>query len=72
MLGGVPDTADPSPIISERLAALAAEYGPKLASLDSAIAAAEAGTKRSLPAEKRDYRKMQREVRKLRGPGAVW
>jgi hypothetical protein len=76
MLGGVPDTADPGPIISERLAALAAESAPKLASLDAAIAGAEAGTKRSLRAErravKREFRKEQREVRKLRGPGAAW
>jgi len=46
MLVGVPGTVDPDPIIEQRLAALAAEYEPKLATLDDAIATADGDTKR--------------------------
>jgi hypothetical protein len=76
MLVGVPGTVDPDPIIEQRLAALAAEYEPKLAALDDAIAMADGDTKRSLRADHRRlasaYREARRDVQRLRGPGAAW
>jgi hypothetical protein len=76
MLMGVPGTVDPDLIIEQRLAALAAEYEPKLAVLTDAIATADGDTKRSLRADHRRltsaYRKARRDVQRLRGPEAAW
>src|SRR5947208_2963667 len=47
----VPETADPSPVIGERLAALAAEYEPRIEQLKIAIKRARSDETRELKAE---------------------
>jgi hypothetical protein len=72
----VPEVADPSPIIEEKLRALAAEHDPKIAELDAAVAAADRKAARPLRADrrraKRSYRKARRAVEKLRSHRAAW
>jgi len=72
----VPEIVDPSPIIQEKLHALAAEHEPRIAQLDKAIAATNRKAARPLRAErrraKRSYRKARRAVDKLRGHRAAW
>jgi hypothetical protein len=72
----VPEAVDPTPVIEEKLSALAAEYEPKLDELEHAVAEADAATRRSAKADlramKRKYAAARREVEKLRGPIARW
>jgi hypothetical protein len=72
----VPEVVDPSPIIQEKLRALAAEHEPKIAELDAAVAAADRKAARLLRADrrraKRSYRKARRVVEKLRTHRAAW
>jgi hypothetical protein len=72
----VPDIVDPSPVIEEKLRALAVEYEPKLDALERAVDDADAEMKRSAKADlramKRQYAAARREVAKLRGPIASW
>jgi hypothetical protein len=64
----VPDVVDPTPVIEEKLRALAAEYGPKLKALERAVEDANAEPKRTAKAElramKRQYATARREVEK--------
>ncbi len=72
----MPDIVDPTPAIEEKLRALAAEYEPKLESLEHAVTESGGAGKRSakakLRAMKREYAHARREVEKLRGPLANW
>jgi len=72
----VPEVVDPSPIIEEKLRALAAEHEPKIAKLDAAIAAADRKAARRLRVDrrsaKRSYRKARHAVEKLRSHRAAW
>jgi hypothetical protein len=75
MLIVVSEIVDPTPIIEEKLNALAAEYEPTLKKLDDAIVQAHQGDrlrlKRERRREMRAYRSARRKVQRLRSR-AVW
>jgi hypothetical protein len=68
----VPDAVDPTPVIDERLKALAAEHEPRIAAFKRAVAEREAGAKRELRRAQRTYKKARREVERMRHSGVAW
>jgi hypothetical protein len=74
--GCVPDAVDPSPIVDEKLAAVAAEHEPRIAEIERAVAEAGPDDARRMKTElrraRRAYAAARREVEKLRGPGIAW
>jgi hypothetical protein len=72
----VPEAVDPSPLIAEKLKALAAEYEPQIEALERAVIDAGRSVRRSLKkdlrATKHAYRSARRESQKLRGPSVAW
>lgn len=72
----MPEAVDPSPLIEEKLADLAAEHEPRIEALVQAVAEAGSdgvrGVKAELRRARRAYRFARREVEKLRGPGVAW
>jgi hypothetical protein len=74
--GVVSEIVDPTPIINERLKALAAEHEPSLSELDVAIAEANRGDRRRLKRGRRRkwrfYRLAQRKVQALTHSRAAW
>lgn len=60
----MPEIVDPTPIIEERLKALAAEHEPHLEELDAAIAKANRSDGRRLKRERRRKRRAYRSARR--------
>jgi hypothetical protein len=72
----VSEASDPSPIIDEKLATLAAEHEPRIGEIERAVAEAGSDDTQRLKIElrraRRWYAAARREVEKLRGPGIAW
>jgi hypothetical protein len=72
----VSEIVDPTPIIEEKLSALAAKHEPRLRSFDAAIAKAKWSDRRHLKRERRRamraYRAARRRVQRLSRSPAAW
>jgi hypothetical protein len=74
--GTVSEIVDPTPIIEEKLSALAAEHEPRLKSFDAAIANAKPSDRRHLKRERRRevraYHSARRKVQRLSRSPVAW
>ena len=75
-MGAVRGFVDPGPVIKEHLAALAAEYEPRITELNEKVRSASSAdaraVQRELRAVKREYAVARRRVRALHRGRAHW